>query len=105
MSYNEKSNTLDTAKDRFIVREWRPFEKNTLRGFLSLELPSGIIIHNCMLHEKNGAKWIGLPAREYQKGGERSWMALVDFADKESRQSFQEYALQAVDSYLREGGE
>jgi hypothetical protein len=29
----------------FAVREWRAYAKNTLVGFLSLELPSGMIIH------------------------------------------------------------
>jgi DNA-binding cell septation regulator SpoVG len=89
----------------FTVREFKPFERNTLRGFLSLELPSGLVLHNCTLHEKNGSRWVSMPVREFQKDGERSWMPLVDFADKESRQVVQEYALEAIDEYLGKEGE
>ena len=85
----------------FAVREWKPFEKNTLRGFLSLELPSGMIIHGCTLHQKNGSRWIGLPAREYQKEGERAWSPLAEFVDRETREGFQQLALEAIDEYLK----
>jgi hypothetical protein len=39
--------------------------KNTLRGFFTVAFPSGLIIRDCMLHEKNGKRWVSLPAREY----------------------------------------
>ena len=44
--------------------DWRPLERNTLRGFLTLELPSGLILHECTYHRAaSGAEWIGLPGR------------------------------------------
>jgi len=89
----------------FIVREWKPYSKNTLVGFLSLELPSGLIIHNVMLHERSNSRWVTMPAREYQKDGEKTWMPLIEFADKETREAFQERALEAIDAHLAGGGE
>ena len=39
-----------------LVWDWKAYQKNTLRGFLSLTLPSGLVIHNCTLHQKDGAR-------------------------------------------------
>jgi hypothetical protein len=75
-------------------------EKNTLRGFLDLELPAaGIILIGATLHEKNGSRWIGLPARPYTdpQTGKTAWAQIIDFASKEARQAFQRAALRAVE--------
>jgi len=46
---------------------FKPFRKNTLRGFVDLALPAvGLVLLGCTLQEKNGSRWIGLPARPYQ---------------------------------------
>jgi hypothetical protein len=61
--------------------------KNTLRGIFTLVLPSGLIISGCMLHEKNGKRWVSLHAREYtDQQGERQvvpvpFLAFVDRPD------------------------
>lgn len=88
----------------FIVSNWKAYEKNTLRGFLSLTLPSGLVIHNCTYHEKADARWIGLPARQYSKDdGTTSYTPLIEFNTKDIRQRFQAAALRAVDAFLRGG--
>ena len=86
----------------FLVREWRPFERNTLRGFLSLELPSGMIIRDCTVHGKNNSRWVGMPARPYEKDGAKTWSPLIEFASKEARDKFQACALAAFDKHLAE---
>jgi hypothetical protein len=97
-----KTTTTTEAATNFKIREWRPFEKNTLRGFLSLELPSGMILHGCTLNQKGESRWIGLPAKEYLKGSERAWSPLIEFTDRDVRESFQALALEAIDEYLQE---
>jgi hypothetical protein len=93
-----------TSSIGFLVRAFKPFEKKTLRAFVSFELPNGMILHGCALHEKNGSRWIGLPAREYQKAdNERSWTPLVEFATKAAREEFQAAALAAVVRHLHGG--
>ena len=38
---------------------WRPFERNTLKGFADLWLRTARLnIHGCAVHEKNGKRWI-----------------------------------------------
>jgi hypothetical protein len=79
------------------IRNFKPFEKNTLRGFFDVELPSGIILCGCTLHEREGKRWIGLPAKPYTKDdGSQSWVKIVDFADREKAKQFQESVLPAV---------
>lgn len=91
--------------NRFHVVAWKPYLKNTLRGFLSLELPSGLILHDCTLHQRNESRWVGLPGRPYQKpDGTTSWSPVVEIPENAAREKFQRGALAAVDDYFdREG--
>jgi hypothetical protein len=89
--------------NNMIASEWREHTKNTLRGFFTLTLPSGIAIHGCQLHEKNGRRWVGLPARPYQKDGKTEYARILEFNSAGTHAVFQEQALAAVDALL--GGE
>jgi hypothetical protein len=62
------------------ILDFKPFEKNTLRAFFSLELASGLILRGCTLHTKNGKFWVGLPAKPYTTDtGAQSWAANYRF--------------------------
>lgn len=74
--------------------------KNTLVGFVTLTLPSGLIIHNVTIHRKGEVRWIGLPAREYIKDGAKGWAPLIEFVNTETRKKFQEAAFAAIDRLL-----
>jgi hypothetical protein len=53
--------------------KFRPFAKNTLRGFVDLELTRvGLILRGCTWHSKAGKEWIGFPAESYVANGETS---------------------------------
>jgi hypothetical protein len=79
---------------------FRSYEKNTLRGFVDLELPRvGLILRDCTWHAKDGREWVGFPARSYQdKEGNTAWSPLVEFAAgaKEARAQFQQQAIEAI---------
>jgi len=85
---------------------FRRYEKNTLKGFADLELVrTGIIIHDCPLHEKNGKEWIGFPARSYtDKDGNTQWSPLLEFAPgaNAEREAFRKQALEAIHQYVAE---
>jgi hypothetical protein len=90
----------------FVATNWKPHVKNTLQGFLTLTLPSGLVIHNCTLHRKNGVRWLGLPAQRYSKDdGSTSYATLIEFTTEEARQRFQEAALEAVDRFMEAANE
>ncbi|HEY1863432.1 MAG TPA: hypothetical protein VGG77_07030 [Roseiarcus sp.] len=78
----------------------RDHVKNTLRKIVSIELTRvGIVIHDCMLHEKNGKQWIAFPSREWRgQDGERRFSPIIEFAEgaTEARKRFQEMALAAL---------
>ena len=102
MPENMKPAVATGGHRELLVTNWKPYEKNTLRGFLSLTLPSGLVIHNCALHQKDGARWIGLPSRQYTKDdGSTSYSPVIDFTSPDKRRNFQAAALAAVEQLLR----
>lgn len=86
------------------ITEWKPREKNTLRGFFSMTLPSGMIIHDCMLHQLNTKRWVGLPSREYTAEGETKYARLIEFTDREIADKFRDLTLAALDRYFVANG-
>lgn len=95
----------DSNGNRFQVVEWKPYAKNTLAAFVSFRLPSGMILNECTLHIKSASRWIGLPARPYEKqDGTRGWQPVIEIPDRNARDKFQRAALAAVDEYLATEG-
>ena len=85
------------------IVDFRRYEKNTLRGFLTIQLePSGLQIADICLHQKNGKRWLSMPAKPYEKDGETNWIPIVRFSDRENNDSFQEAALKAFDDYTNQ---
>jgi hypothetical protein len=83
--------------------DFRPHERSTLRGFCALELPAGgLVVKDVSLHERNGERWLSLPARSYtDKDGNRQFADIITFANADAKRSFQAAALAAVDAYLK----
>jgi hypothetical protein len=53
------------AKLTVTVTEFRPFPRNTLRGFCTVQVGEmHLIIHDIGVHQHaNGARWVALPAK------------------------------------------
>jgi hypothetical protein len=88
---------------------WRSVVKNSLRGFVVLELsPSGLILNDCALHERAGKRWVSLPSkpqidaegrqRKDSNTGKPLWSPVVEIHGKDQRERFQRAALAAVDA-------
>jgi hypothetical protein len=85
------------------IVSWREMKKGeTLQGFFSVALPSGLLLIDLTYHKrKDGARWVGMPAKSFQKtDGAASWVPMVDFTGKVARERFTKQALQALDNYL-----
>ena len=39
-------NTTDAKRTTFVIEEWTAVERNTLRGFCRVRLPSGLVFHD-----------------------------------------------------------
>ncbi len=79
------------------ILDWKPFQKNTLRAFFGVALPSGMMIHGLQLHEKAGSRWIGMPAREYEKDGQKAWAKIIEFQSRDAADRFRDAVLEAID--------
>jgi hypothetical protein len=85
--------------------KFRPYEKNTLRGFADLELVrTGLVLRDCTWHwHENGKQWVAFPARSYtDKSGATQWQALIEFTEgaKRTREEFQRQALEEIHVFL-----
>ena len=76
---------------------FKSFPKNTLVGFFDLETPTGMVLRGCTLHRRDGHRWVGFPAKPYEKDGKQSWAAIIDFTSKEIERAFQNAALAAAE--------
>ncbi len=85
----------------FIASDWKPLEKNTLRGFFTIILPSGMRLRECSLHARDGSRWIGLPTKTWTKrDGSTAHTPLVDFVSDDALDRFGVLALAAIDKLL-----
>lgn len=86
------------------IINWKPYEKHTLRGFISVRTSDGLVIKEVCLHEKNGRRWLSMPARQFKReDGTPGWMPMLEFADDAARSRFQATALAAVDAFFARG--
>ena len=88
------------------VSNWKPLDNQAMRGFLTLTLPSGLVIHNCHLIEAGGRRWVGLPARRFSTAdGKVQYEPIIEFATRKAHHNFERAALEAVEAYLKARGE
>lgn len=85
---------------------FKPYIKNTLRGFLTVRLSNiGLEIRDIAVHLKNGNRWLQLPAKPYEKpDGSQGWNYILSFYEKDTFNRFQEVALKALTAYQRKVG-
>jgi DNA-binding cell septation regulator SpoVG len=90
-------NSEAADRPRLRLVEWKPLVKNTLRGFVSVELPNGLTIREMpVLVGKNGP-WVSLPAKPQIDGGDQvrrdpngkiAYVALLQWRSKELADRF-----------------
>ena len=88
---------------------FKPFERNTLRGFADLHLAAARLnIHGCAVHERDGKRWIQLPARPQldknrnlvkDADGKITYARVMEFDSREVAERFSEAALKAIDDF------
>jgi len=83
------------------ITKFKKYTKNTLRGFFTARLTGvGLEIRDMTLHQKNGKRWVSMPAKPYEKeDGGQGWSYIVKFYDDALGKQFQKAVLQALDSY------
>ena len=88
------------------ISDWKPRESGTLRGFFTTHLPSGLTLHELMLHERDGRWWISFPSKPMlgpdgaalrdDRGKVRYSPPLIEFTSTQARGRFIEQVLEAL---------
>jgi hypothetical protein len=88
------------------ITDWKPRAAGTLVGFFTAHLPSGLTLHELMLHHRDGAWWISYPSKPLlatdgtalrdERGKVRYGPPLIEFAGRQTRVRFNEQVLQAM---------
>jgi DNA-binding cell septation regulator SpoVG len=82
---------------RAVASNWKSYTKGTLRGFFTLELSSGLVIHNLSLHVKADSRWVGMPATKYTKDdGTVSYTPILEFTSRGAADRFRDLAIEAL---------
>ena len=77
--------------------EFKEVKSNTLQGFATLQMDSGLIIKECALHSKDGSEWVGLPSKPQidkdgnarrDDNGKIRYTPMVEFVSKEIGQKW-----------------
>ena len=82
----------------------------SVTDIITIALPSGMILHNCMVVEKDGKRWVSPPDRLRSRGGEIQkksdgrpiYEKVVSFADRARADAFSAMALAALEEHLIE---
>ena len=77
------------------IEEFREMRRNTLLGFARVRLPSGLILHDVAVHQKEGRAWASPPGRpalgkdgtQLQRDGKAVFNPTVTFANRALRAS------------------
>ncbi len=100
-----------TAADNatVICTAWKAYEKNTLKGFADLWLRAARLnISGVAVHEKNGRRWVQLPARPQldkdrnlvrDSDGKVQYGKVIDFDSREVADRFNAAALKAIEDF------
>lgn len=105
---NEKRKPAAANGGLFDIRvvRWRPYEKGSLRGFLSVSLAQKIQINDLKLFDGNGSRSIELPDKAYKKhDGSTAYSPIVEFDSRTVEREFKDAVLAALDHHLQEAGD
>jgi hypothetical protein len=92
------------------IIDFRPLERNTLRGFAAVKVNAwNLIIHDVAIHEKEGRRWASLPARPMLDSnrqlmlddtGKPKYSRVLEFTEREVGDRFSQAVVAAVDQFV-----
>jgi hypothetical protein len=88
------------------IADWKARSSGTLAGFFTAHLPSGLTLHELMLHHRDGQVWISFPSKPMlgadgtalrdDRGKVRYGAPLIEFTSRAARDRFIEQVLAAL---------
>jgi hypothetical protein len=92
---------------QFIVQSFTSIRRNSLRGFATVRLPSGMVLSDVGIHYDSGKYWAAVPSKAMisrdgtlikDVNGKIRYAPIISFASKELRDKFSQAVIAAVES-------
>jgi len=87
---------VEDASVGISISNWKPLGHGALKGVFDAELPSGMVLCECSLFEKDGKHWVTMPQKQFQVGGVTKYRPAVSFVNRTTSVEFNESVLQAL---------
>jgi hypothetical protein len=94
------------AQATVICIEWRPCERNTLRGFAKIKIPAwSLVIDGVAIHKRDDRQWAQLPSRPQidkdgtlmrEDDGKVKYAKIMEIDDKAKAWAFSDEVVAAV---------
>ena len=93
------------VRQAFIVEDLRPLLRNTLRGFLTVIMPSGMVLSEVAIHASGDSVWASpaskpMVSREgavlRDQAGNVRYAPIVSFTSKARRDAFSRQVIEAL---------
>ena len=87
------------------ILEFKPLLKNTLRGFVSIRFPFGLVIKDITIHTKGGREWCGMPSKpqldregklRYDDNGKLLYANILEWRDRDTADRFSATVIRLV---------
>jgi hypothetical protein len=87
---HHRSSDLAAAGSAYRVTDFHRLRRNTLRGFVTVEDPSGLVLKEVAIHERDRVWWASPPARPVlvdgrhalDERGKGRWQSLIFFRSR-----------------------
>lgn len=84
--------------------KFQSVNKGSFLGYADFYIPkTGLEIYGCQLFQKDGKRWINMPAREYaNEQGEKKFAPYLRYREPAHKDMFAELALKAIEKKCAE---
>jgi hypothetical protein len=88
-----------------LVSDWKARQAGTLRGFCTVHLPSGMVLHEVAIHTRSGSWWASPASKPMlsrdgtalrDEAGKVRYSPVVSFADKQTRDRLSQAVVDAL---------
>jgi len=96
----------DTPKMQVSLLDWKPMQRNSLRGFASVRLGRSLVIKDVTVHCSHGRRWAGLPGKpllqsdgtaKLGSNGKPTYVPVMEWNTKDAADRFSEAVIEAVE--------
>lgn len=93
------------AQTQISVTDWKPMTRGTLRGFVTVSMPSGLILREVSIGQSHGRAWAMPPSKPMidrngcvmlDDAGKKRYSPLFEFASAEIRHRWSEAVVAAL---------